>query len=140
MCQADVLAAADLPPLAARLGIAPGHRLLLLSPPPGYHRRLAPLPPGVRINVGAQGSYDVVQVFVHSRAEIEAQLGIALAALKPGGGLWFAYPGPRAGLADELARGRGWDGLARRGLLPVEELELDEAWTALRFRPAALPG
>ncbi|MGH6961622.1 MAG: hypothetical protein ACREE7_14160, partial [Dongiaceae bacterium] len=140
MCRVDDIAAVDLPSLAGRLGIAAGHRVLLLSPPPDYHRRLAPLPPGAQINVGAQGGYDVVQVFVRSRAEIDAQLGIALAALKAGGMLWFAYPGSATGLGTELSRSRGWDGLALRGLRPVAELELDGAWSALQFRPAAPSG
>jgi hypothetical protein len=118
-------------PLVRRLGIEAGHRILILNPPDGYYRRLGALPPGALVNVGAQAGFDVVQVFVRSRAELAEQLATALAALRPGGRLWFAYPVAGPGGMAGFAPGRNWEALVRAGFDTI----IDDSWSAMRFEP-----
>jgi 1-acyl-sn-glycerol-3-phosphate acyltransferase len=79
-------------------------------------------------------------VFVQagSRAELEQKAPAALAALKPGGRLWVAYP---ADGSSDLNRNHGWGALHRAGMTEAQETSLDQAWTVKRFAPlAAVPG
>jgi hypothetical protein len=126
-------------PLVRKLGIEAGHRILLLSPPDGYYARLGALPPGALVNVGAQAEFDVIQVFVRTRAELEEQLPIALAALKPGGRLWFAYPVTGPGGMAGFSPGPGWQSLIRAGFRPVADIAIDHSWSAMRFAPVQPP-
>src|SRR5262245_16852008 len=127
------LVLADEASLVRRLGIEADHRVLILNPPEGYYRRLGALPPGALVNVGAQASFDVVHVFVRTRAELADQLATALAALRPGGRLWFAYPVAGPGGMAGFAPGRNWEALARAGFAPVADTTIDDSWSAMRF-------
>ena len=59
-------------PLINKLGIKPGYRLAFVQAPDGYGEVLGPLPPGATQGE-EQGTLDFIQVFVTSRAELEAQ-------------------------------------------------------------------
>lgn len=85
-------------PLAQKLGIKPSACLLLLNASPDYAALLEPLPEGVLLHSQPSGIYDVVQLFVSSKAELAEYAAIALQALKPVGLLWFAYPKKSSGI------------------------------------------
>ncbi|TXK51975.1 hypothetical protein FVR03_02520 [Pontibacter qinzhouensis] len=77
---------------------------------------------------------DAVQLFVRSQAELETWLPPALAALKPEGLLWIAYPKKSSGTKTDLTRDEGWRLLATFGYEAVRQVALDEAWSSVRFR------
>ena len=58
----------------------------------GYRQRLEPLLQDVTLAEETSGKYDVVQVFVKKRKELEGQLPQLKPALKPNGILWVIYP------------------------------------------------
>ena len=126
-------------PLSKKLGIKPGYALLILDAPDGYRTRLDPLPDGVRIGTVAlpDGPFDLVQVFVRSRADVTRHAGAALAALKPGGLLWFAFPKKSAKVQTDVSRDTGWDALHAAGWEIVSVIAIDNTWSAGRFRPAS---
>ena len=125
--------------LARKLQVKPGARVLVLDGPEGYEETLGPLPENVVLETepGEDGVYDVVQVFVKDRLDVERRAAAALRALRPGGVLWFAYPKQAAKVATDLTRDRGWDVVAQAGLRPIAQVAVDEVWSALRFRPVA---
>jgi hypothetical protein len=125
-------------PMARKLQIKPGSRLLVLNAPAGYLERLQPLPDGVEL-AGA-GAADVVQLFVRDRAELERDGLAAVAAVRPGGVLWVSYPKRSARVATDLTRDVGWDALVAAGWRVVSQVAVDEVWSALRFRPLAEVG
>jgi hypothetical protein len=126
-------------PLSKKLGIKPGYSLLILDAPDGYRTRLDPLPDGVRIGTGALpgGLFDLVQVFVRRRADVDRHAAAALAALKPGGLLWFAFPKKRAKVQTDVSRDTGWDALHAAGWEIVSVIAIDDTWSAGRFRPSS---
>ena len=125
--------------LARKLQVKAGSRVLVLDAPERYEETLGPLPEAVVVETspGEAGAYDVVQVFVKDRLDVERRAAAALRALRPGGVLWFAYPKQAAKVATDLTRDRGWDVVAQAGLRPVAQVAVDEVWSALRFRPEA---
>ena len=120
--------------LARKLQVKPGNRVLVLDAPEGY---LEVLGAPADAEPAQDGAYDVVQVFVKDRLDVERHAATAFRALRPGGVLWFAYPKQSAKVATDLTRDRGWDVVAQAGLRPVAQVAIDEVWSALRFRPEA---
>ena len=124
--------------LARSLKIAAGDRCVVLNAPEGYIGRLEPLPDGASAVQGGEGGpADFVQLFASDRAQLERDFQAGLKALRPGGLLWIAYPGPQSGAATDLSRNHGWGVLHAHGLTATDEFSLDSAWDAVRFQAAA---
>ncbi len=122
-------------PLAGKLQIKPGNRLLVLNAPPGYLARLGPLPDGVGLAERPSGTYDVVHLFVNDKAELGRLAQRALEAIKPSGVFWVSYPKRSAKVSTDITRDVGWDELTAAGWRPVSQVSIDDVWSALRFRP-----
>jgi hypothetical protein len=124
-------------PLTKKLAIKPGYKLLILNAPDGYIDRLDPLPDGATIHTKAadESGFDFVQVFVRSKADVDANAQAAVGALKPGGLLWFAFPKKTSKIKTDVTRDVGWDTLTAMAYGPVTAIAIDDTWSALRFRP-----
>ena len=116
--------------LAAKLQIKPGtHVTILGTRPDGPDLSDLAQPPGGPAEAGA------VIAFVVMAADLAGAASTAIAAAREDRLAWVAYP--KAGkLGTDLNR----DSLARAaadlGVQPVRQVALDDAWSALRFRPA----
>ncbi|HKS69061.1 MAG TPA: hypothetical protein VJQ45_01480 [Ktedonobacterales bacterium] len=121
-------------PLAKKLRILPGSRVLILGAPQGFAQTLDPLPEGTTIAARPDGTYDIVLAFAGDSAQLAAVRDAAIAATKPGGALWFAYPKKSTGKGD-LQRESVWELVRPTGWGPVAQIALDETWSALRFKP-----
>lgn len=123
-------------PLAKKLLIKPGARILVLNAPEGYGAQLEPLPEGAEVSIRPEGAFDVVQLFARNKAELEAHAPAALAALGPKGILWISYPKGSSKKQTDLTRDAGWDILAAAGLDIVAQVSIDDTWSAGRFKAA----
>lgn len=121
--------------LAQKLSLKPGYRAVILNAPEGYLERLQPLPERVSIVEEVRGVYDFVQVFVQSRKEVDARALDAIAALQPGGVLWFSYPKKSSGIKTDITRDLGWETVYGADYGPVSNVSLDDTWSGLRFKP-----
>lgn len=125
-------------PLTRKLGIKPGHRLLIVNAPEGYREKLVPLPEGVKMYITAEGgTFDFILLFVKSKADVDIHALHAVEALKPGGLLWLAYPKKTSGITTDVSRDEGWDTLKNAHYEGVSLIAIDETWSATRFRPSA---
>jgi hypothetical protein len=57
-------------PLAQKLGVKEGTTVVLLDPPPGIEKALAPLPSGVTLRRGNRGIREMTIWFATSRREL----------------------------------------------------------------------
>jgi len=121
--------------LAKKLRIQPGQRILILHAPPNYVEALGELPEGAKVSREPDGEFDLVHLFVSSRAELDARAPTALRAVKYDGILWISYPKQSAKLKTDINRDSGWDVVFKAGLRPVTQVAIDDIWSALRFRP-----
>lgn len=124
--------------LTRKLLIKPAHRVLLVNAPAGYPAELEPLPREVQLHHTPSGQYDVVQLFVINRQELERELGWVQDHLRPDTIFWITYPKKGSGMPTDLGMMESWDETARYGLSGVAAASIDAAWTALRFKPAVL--
>jgi hypothetical protein len=121
-------------PLARKLGLKPGHRLVLDAPPPDW---AVPDPPdGVEVSIGRPTDgvrVDVCVAFCRDRADIPNVLTAFAEAIRPAGGLWIAWPrragGHQSDITDSVVR----DLALPLGLVDTKVAALDADWSGLRL-------
>lgn len=120
--------------LPKKLGIKPGHRVLLLSAPGGFEEdTLGELPEDVQIGRSARGKADVIVSFHTERADLARRMPKLRAAMEPAAGLWIAWP-KRASkvptdLTEDVVRELALDNV----LVDNKVAALDEKWSGLRL-------
>lgn len=124
--------------LVRKLQIKPTHRILLVNAPAAYTDELQPLPREVQVHHTPDGRYDVVQLFVINRRELEKELTWLPEHLREDTVFWITYPKKGSGIQTDLGMMESWDETARAGLSAVAAASIDATWTALRFKPANL--
>lgn len=123
--------------LAKKLQIKPAHRVLLINAPVNYTELLDPLPGEVQICTSAEGTYDLVQLFVINSQELRRDLLWLQEHLRPDTILWITYPKKSSGIPSDLEMMQSWEETSKYGLSGVAAAAINETWTALRFRPSS---
>jgi hypothetical protein len=118
-------------PLARKLGIREGSRVLIVGPPDGF--ALGPVPSAVEMAGAARGRLDVTLVFVRRLADLRRRFPGLVRTLDPAGRLWVAWPKKASGLETDLT----FDlvqgiGLAA-GLVDNKSAAIDAAYQGLQF-------
>jgi hypothetical protein len=122
-------------PLAGKLGIKSGHRVLLHEEPSGFRGLLDPLPDDLTIadDLTAAGPFNVIVSFSKSRYDLQSRFKKLHRLLDSAGGLWIAWPKKASGVATDLTedvvRGIGLDA----GLVDNKVCAIDETWSGLRL-------
>jgi hypothetical protein len=118
-------------PLARKLGIKTGHRVLLLGAPDGF--AMPDLPDDVSIVGRAQGEADVIVSFHTARADLERRLPRLRTHMKPAAGLWIAWPKRAAKMDTDVTEDVVRElGLANR-LVDNKVAAIDATWSGLRL-------
>ncbi len=120
-------------PLPQKLGIKPGHRLLVLGGPDEFLPvDLGPLPE-VRVLERPAAPVDVAVAFAVTRDELARRFTAARQVLAADGGLWVAYPKKASKVPTEL----DFDVVQRfgldTGLVDNKSCAVTEVWSGLRF-------
>jgi hypothetical protein len=120
-------------PLWAKLGIAAGHRVLLLDAPPHAETLLAGLPPGVTQSRRYGAGFDVAVVFATVPGPLQARVRQCVAGMPATSSLWLAWPKKSSALAHRL----DFDTVQATGLAAAlvdnKSCAIDADWQALRF-------
>ena len=79
---------------------------------------------------------DLVFLFVRTRAELDAKMAAAVAAMRPDAAIWvfFRKGSKDAGL--DMNRDTVWAVAEKLGLRPLGIVGVDTTWSAFRLRPA----
>ncbi|WP_182902418.1 DUF3052 domain-containing protein [Microbispora sp. H10830] len=114
-------------PLPRKLGVKPGHRVLLVNAPQNL-----PID-GHDKDDGSPEPYDVIVMFCPDEAALRSGFPQARERLARDGGLWVGWPKKSSGVATDLsgdvvrAFGLG------EGLVDNKVCAVDEVWSGLRF-------
>lgn len=120
-------------PLVQKIGIKPGHRLVLRNHPPSFIKDLGKLPDGVAASGRLTGKADVVVCFVDRRAALEKDFPVLASKLESNGMLWIAWPKRASGKATDLDENLVRDTGLGFGLVDVKVCAIDETWSGLKF-------
>jgi hypothetical protein len=118
-------------PLARKLGIREGSRVLVVGAPGGFS--LGPVPGGVSFVRSARGPLDVVLLFTTTLADLRRRFPAAVRALDPAGRLWVAWPKKAAevdtDLTFEIVQRMGMDA----ELVDNKSASVDDVYQGLQF-------
>ena len=114
-------------PLPRKLGIKPGHRLLLIDAPDGF---ALDLPEGV---TEASGEADVILAFHTRRAELARKLPALRERMDKAAGLWIAWPKRAAKVETDLTEDVVRELALANALVDNKVCAIDETWSGLRL-------
>ena len=122
-------------PLAKKLGIKDGARVLLAGAPEGFENELDGLPATAIVVRAARGKtpFDVIVAFIDAARDLEPAFVKLRSRLTPAGGLWIAWPKKSSGVATDVT-----ENLVRLtglsiGLVDNKVCAVTEVWSGLRF-------
>ncbi|MEV4239317.1 MULTISPECIES: DUF3052 family protein [unclassified Nocardia] len=118
-------------PLAKKLGIKAGHRVVLLHAAPGW--RIPELPPEVEIAADQPDRAEVVLAFYRTHAELADEASDLAARLAKGAMLWIAWPRKAGGHVSDIAENDLRELLLPIGVVDVKVAALDNDWSGLKF-------
>jgi hypothetical protein len=120
-------------PLVQKIGIKPGHRVILRNHPASFVKDLGKLPDGAETSERLSGKANVIVYFTDKRAALEKEFSGLSATLVPDGMLWIGWPkkarGKPTDLTENIVREIGLE----RGLVDVKVCAIDETWSGLKF-------
>lgn len=123
-------------PLAKKLGIAAGARLLVIAEPPEFQIALGELPPDVErttaIGNAKTRRVDVAVVFVLKRRELERHFACVTPRMTPAGGVWIAWPKKASKVPTDITENIVRDVVLPTGWVDNKVCAIDEMWSGLR--------
>lgn len=120
-------------PLAAKLGIREGGRVVLRSAPPNYLRLLAPLPEGVVFARTLDERVDVVHLFVKKRSKLVDGLVALLPKIRSDAAIWVSWPKKASKVVTEITEDTIREVALPMGLVDVKVCAVDEIWSGLKL-------
>ena len=121
-------------PLPKKLGIKPGHRVLLLSAPgPFEDGTLGELAEGVTVSHRLSGKADVIVSFHTARADRAKRMPKLREAMEPAAGLWIAWPKRASKLETDLTEDVVRELALANTLVDNKVAAIDETWSGLRL-------
>ena len=115
---------------ARKLGLKPGQRVALDSPPPGWE--FADPPVGLEM-VSGPAAADVVVAFFTRAADLAVRLPGLAERIFPGGAVWAAWPRRAAGHHSDLTDTVVREQALALGLVDVKVAAIDDDWSGLRL-------
>jgi hypothetical protein len=121
-------------PLPRKLGIKPGHRVLLLGAPEGFAEgTLGELPEGVKVGTRATGMADVIVAFHLRRAELAKRMPALRKLMEPAAGLWIAWPKRASKVETDITEDVVRELALAHTLVDNKVCAIDETWSGLRL-------
>jgi hypothetical protein len=120
-------------PLPRKLGIHPGHSIMLWGGPAGFAKSLR-LPPEVSVSrEPADGPFDVIVAFVRWRHEFADSLPRLRECMTPSAGLWIAWPKRAAKVPADMTGDVVREVALPTGLVDNKVCSIDGVWSGLRL-------
>jgi hypothetical protein len=121
-------------PLAAKLGLAAGQRVLLVDAPPGFPAAIDGVPDGVTFAAGAVGdAAPVTLLFATEAATLRAALPAVAAALPAGAMCWVAWPKRASRVPTDVTEDVVRDLALPLGLVDVKVCAMTDVWSGLKL-------
>ena len=120
-------------PLAKKLGIKPGSRVLLAGAPSNYRELLEPLPDGVTFVPRLSESTDLVHFFSAKKAALAKALRAYRPKLAPAGVVWVSWPKKSANVPTDITESTIRELALPLGFVDIKVCAVDETWSGLKL-------
>ena len=120
-------------PLANKLGIVAGSRILARNAPAEYRKWLAPLPPDVTFEDRISAATDIVHLFCDRRAALQAELVRLRASIRGSGAIWVSWPKKAAKLPTDITEDTIRALALPIGLVDVKVCAVSDVWSGLKL-------
>ena len=127
-------------PLAKKLGINEGFRILAVDAPDDYLSLVEPLPIDAEItNVGLRSlakskpGVDLIHLFTNSRDDLFRSLPVLMRLIKQDGSIWVSWYKKAAKLPTEITEDTVREACLPIGLVDVKVCAVDENWSGLKL-------
>lgn len=122
-------------PLLKKLGIKEGHKVAVVNAPDAFEKTLGELPKDTLVQVGLSGKarFDVIVVFVTTRAQLQRQIAATRRHMTAAAGLWVAWPKKTSGVATNVSEDIVREVALPTGLVDNKVCAIDETWSGLRL-------
>jgi hypothetical protein len=120
-------------PLAKKLGLKEGTRLMPVRAPVGYAGWLGPLPAGVSFVSRAGPSIDIAHVFVTRRADLSRELQRLRGALRPDAVTWVSWPKKAAKVPTDITEDVIRAVALPLGFVDIKVCAVTDVWSGLKL-------
>ena len=120
-------------PLAQKLGIKAGTKVVTLGAPAGYRKWLAPLPEKVSFYDKPIAGSGFIHLFVTERRVLEKELKRLRRMLADAGILWVSWPKKSSGVASDVTEDVVRAFCLPLGFVDVKVCAVDETWSGLKL-------
>ena len=119
-------------PLARKLGLKEGHRILLVQEPAHYHQLFSDWPEVTEMAY-EDVAIDFIHLFVTDRSMLVAKLEELVPKLDKQGLLWISWPKGKSKIPSNVNREVIRECGLAAGLVDVKVCAVDEDWSGLKF-------
>lgn len=120
-------------PLAEKLGIKEGFKIVTVNQPGNYLELIAPIPQGVTVSSHLADVVDIIHYFAQSRAGLAGDIEELIPRIKQNGMIWVSWPKKSSRMGTDLTG----DGIREitlpLGLVDVKVVAVDETWSGLKL-------
>ena len=117
-------------PLAKKLGIKEGAKVLFVDAPKGFK---VATPPGARVVRTAKAEVDVAIIFRTERAGLVDRFLEIAAISRKDAGIWIAWPKKASKIDSDVDENVLREDLLPTGFVDNKVCAIDEKWSGLRF-------
>lgn len=120
-------------PLAKKLGITEGRRVLALQAPDGYRDWLAPLPAAVVFDTRISAATDIVHVFATDSAALAASLKSLRDAIRDDAAVWVSWPKKASKVATDISEDTIRALALPLGFVDIKVCAVSDIWSGLKL-------
>jgi hypothetical protein len=120
-------------PLAQKLGIKAGQKVVTINAPVHYSKLLAPLPEAVSFARKATAGAGFLHLFISERKALEKELKRLRKLLADTGVLWVSWPKKSSGVTTDVTEDTIREVALPLGFVDVKVCAVDEIWSGLKL-------
>ena len=120
-------------PLARKLGIGEGARVVIRFAPREYTQWLRPLPAGVTFGKAVTPDTDVVHVFAARKAVLADELAALRGTIRPDGVVWASWPKKAANVPTDVTEQTIRDVALPLGFVDIKVCAVSDVWSGLKL-------
>ena len=120
-------------PLAKKLGVTAGCKVLCIDAPADYQSLLEPIPDGVTFTSRADACVDLAHLFVTERGRLAKELAALRGKLRPETPVWVSWPKKASGVASSVTEDVIREVALPIGYVDVKVCAVSEVWSGLKL-------